>query len=99
MSQDSQSAAQQPSSYADDSHDISLIDDLAPACAADACFMNTEKPADLTFAAGLWWEADCVVIPNSADTKRLILQTFHGWSAWCHQDSEGNPKLLLLAKC
>ena len=43
--QDSQSAAQQPSSSADDLHDVSLIDDLAQAYAADPYFADGERTA------------------------------------------------------
>ena len=35
------------------------------------------ETADFTFAAGLWWKGDCIVVLKSADTKRLILQAFH----------------------
>ena len=100
MSHDSQSTDQQPSSAADD---VSLIDDLTQAYAADPYFTDDEKTADLTFAAGLWWKGNCIVVPNSADTKRLILQAFHdhpmAGHQRCHQDPEGNQKPLLLAKC
>ena len=77
---DAQSAAtQQPSSSetSDTLHDYSLINNLAEAYAADPYFANDEKTADLTFAAGLCWKGHCIVVPNSADTKRLILQAFH----------------------
>ena len=80
ISMDGLSAAAQPSSSSetdDDLYDISMIDDLAEAYAADPYSADDEKTADLTFASGLWWKGDCIVVPNSADTKRLILQGFH----------------------
>ena len=68
---------QQPSSSgtACDLHDISCFDDFAEAYATDPNFADEEKTADFTFAAGLWspWKGDGIVVPKSADTKRLIL--------------------------
>lgn len=52
MSHGTQPAAQQPSSYADDMHDISVIDDLTQAYAAHPYFADGGKTADFTFAAG-----------------------------------------------
>ena len=77
---DEQSAtAQQPSSSetADDLHDVSWFDDFAEAYAADPDFAEDKKTPDFTFAAGLWWKGDCIVVLKSVDTKRLILQAFH----------------------
>ncbi|KAA6427324.1 MAG: hypothetical protein FRX49_01989 [Trebouxia sp. A1-2] len=31
----------------------------------------------LTFAQDLWWKGDRIVVPDSSDTKKLILQAFH----------------------
>ncbi len=70
-----QSADQQ--SPASDLPDISLIDNFAEAYAADPFFADDAKTADLTFAEGLWWKGDRIVVPDSADTKRLILEAFH----------------------
>ena len=61
----------------DELPDISLTDDLAEAYAADPFFADDAKTAELTFAQGLWWKGDRIVVPASADTKRLILQAFH----------------------
>ena len=79
MSIDEQSATGQPpsSESVDALHDVSLIDDFAEAYAADPDFADDEKTADFTFAAGLWWKGDRIVVPKSADTKRLVLQAFH----------------------
>ena len=71
-------------------YDVSLIDNLDEAYTADPFVADEAKAAHLTFASGLWWKRDRIVVPNSVDTKRLILQAFHGWSSWCHQDLEGN---------
>ena len=89
MSVHEQSATvQQPSSSgtAGDLHDISWYDVFAEAYAADPDFTDEEKTADLTFAAGLWWKADRIVVPKSADTKRLILQAFHDHPMAGHYD-------------
>ena len=77
MSVDQQSGtAQQPPSLetSDDLHDVSWFDDFAEAYAADPDFADDEKTADFTFAAGLWWKGDRIVVPKSADTKRLSLK-------------------------
>ena len=65
------------SETADTLHDVSLIDDLAETYTADPFFADEAKTADLTFASGLWWKRDRIVVPDSLDTKRLILQAFH----------------------
>ena len=82
LSHERQSTDQQPSSAADD---VSLIGDLTRAYAADPFFADDEKTADVAFAVGLWWKGDCNVVPNSADTKRLILQAFHDHPMAGHQ--------------
>ena len=61
---------------ADDLPDFSLMDDLAEAYAADPFFADEDKTSDLTFAEVLWWKVDRIVVPDSKDTKRLILQAF-----------------------
>ena len=72
-----QSADHQSPAVADELPDISLIDDLAEAYAADPFFADDAKTADLNFAQGLWWKGDLIVVPDSSDTKRLILEAFH----------------------
>ncbi|KAL0038535.1 hypothetical protein WJX77_009904 [Trebouxia sp. C0004] len=69
--------AQQSSAAADALPDVSLIDDLVEAYAADPYFADATKTAGLTYAQELWWKGDRIVVPNSVDTKRLILQAFH----------------------
>ena len=51
--------------------------DIAEAYAADPFFADAAKTADFTFAQGLWWKGDLIVVPDSEDTKRLILEAFH----------------------
>ena len=75
---DNQDAAWEPAASADPLPDVSLIDDLVEAYAADPYFADAAKTAGLTFAQDLWWKGDRIVVPNSADTKRLILEAFHG---------------------
>ena len=53
ISLDMQPAAQQSSSSANAQHDVSLIDDLVEAYAADPYFVDEGKTAYLTFAQGL----------------------------------------------
>ena len=75
---DSQDAAQRASVSADPLSDVSLIDDLVEAYAADPYFADEAKTAGLTFAQDLWWKGDRIVVANSTDTKRVILEAFHG---------------------
>ena len=70
-------AADQSSPAMDDLAGNSLIDDIAEAYAADPVFADEEKTAGFTFAQSLWWKGDLIVVPDSTDTKRLILEAFH----------------------
>ena len=60
----------------DDLDSNSSIDDIAEAY-ADPSFADEEKTADFTFAQSLWWKEGLIVVPDSTDTKRLILEAFH----------------------
>ncbi|KAL0052364.1 hypothetical protein WJX82_000917 [Trebouxia sp. C0006] len=62
---------------ADELTDHSLIDDIAEAYAADPFFADAAKTAEFIFAQSLWWKGDLIVVPDSKDTKRLILEAFH----------------------
>ena len=57
--------------------DLTLMDHLAAAYAADSFFADEVQTAELFFTQGLWWKGDRIVAPKS-DTKRLIFQTCHG---------------------
>lgn len=54
-----------------------MLHDLAEAYAADPLFCAESKTANFSFAEGLWWKDGGIVAPDSAATKRLILQAFH----------------------
>ena len=72
-----QSTHQHMPTAADELTDHSLIDDIAEAYAADAFFADAAKTAEFIFAQSLWWKGDLIVVPDSKDTKRLILEAFH----------------------
>lgn len=61
---------------ADALEDIFLGDDIAQAYAADPYSANEAKAANLVFAQMLWWKEDCIVVPNSANAKKIILRSF-----------------------
>ena len=57
--------------------DLSLVDNLVEGYAADPFFADDKRTAGLTFAQDLWWKGNRIVVPDSADTKKVILQAFH----------------------
>ncbi|KAA6424326.1 MAG: hypothetical protein FRX49_05538 [Trebouxia sp. A1-2] len=57
--------------------DFPLIDNLVEGYAADPFFANADRTVGLTFAQDLWWKRDRIVVPDSSDTKKIILQAFH----------------------
>ena len=63
----------------DDVHDATFIDDIIEAYAADPFlkFADENNTAGMSLIEGLWWKEGRIVMPNSADTKRLILEAMH----------------------
>lgn len=62
----------------DDVHDATFVDDIIEAYAADPFFADENNTAGMSLIEGLWWKEGCIVMPNSADTKRLVLKAMHG---------------------
>ena len=54
-----------------------FVDDIIEAYAADPFFLDDANTADMSHIEGLWWKDGRVVVPDSVDTKRLILQAMH----------------------
>ena len=61
----------------DDVQDATFIDDVIEAYAADPFFADENNTAGMSLIEGLWWKESCIVVPNSADTKRLVLKAMH----------------------
>ena len=61
----------------DELHDAIVIDDIIEAYAADSCFADEKNTASMTHVEGLLWREGRIVLPNSADTKRMILEAMH----------------------
>ena len=61
----------------DDVHDVTFIDDIIEAYAADPFFADESNTAGMSLIEGLWWKEGRIVMPNSADTKRLVLEVMH----------------------
>ena len=61
----------------DDVHDATFIDDIIEAYAADPFFADENNTAGMSLIEGLWWKEGRIVMPKSADTKRLVLEAMH----------------------
>ena len=61
----------------DDVHDATFIDDIIETYAADSFFADENNTAGMSLIEGLWWKETRIVMPNSADTKRLIVEAMH----------------------
>ena len=61
----------------DDVHNATFIADIIEAHAADPIFADESNTAGMSLIEGLWWKEGCIVMPNSADTKRLVLEAMH----------------------
>ena len=61
----------------DDVHNTTFIDDIIEAHAADPFFADENNTAGMSLIEGLWWKEGRIVMPNSADTKRLVLEAMH----------------------
>ena len=64
-------------SDSDEAYEFDLVNDIAQAYVADHFFAEESKTAGSSFFQGLWWKIDCIVVPSSANIKRLILQVVH----------------------
>ena len=56
---------------------VDLIQEIAEAYAADPFFADDANTAGMSYAEGLWWKDGRIVVPDSKDTKLLILQAMH----------------------
>ena len=63
--------------FSDELHEATFVDDIIEAYAADPFFADEKNTAGMTHVEGLWWKEGRIVVPNSADTKRMILQAMH----------------------
>ena len=73
------SSSSAPDAAPDDVDDQlhTLVDDIIEAYAADPFFLDDANTADMSHVEGLWWKDGRIVVPDSVDTKRLILQAMH----------------------
>ncbi|KAA6423130.1 MAG: hypothetical protein FRX49_07117, partial [Trebouxia sp. A1-2] len=65
------SSSSQPAAL--DAH-TTLVDEITEAYAADPFFADDANTAGMTHAEGLWWKEGRIVVPDSKETKLLILQ-------------------------
>ncbi|DBA66290.1 TPA: hypothetical protein ACH3X2_14339 [Trebouxia sp. C0005] len=70
----SPSSSSQPAAL--DGH-TTLVDEITEAYTADPFFADDANTAGMTHAEGLWWKEGRIVVPDSKETKLLILQAMH----------------------
>ena len=57
-------------------------------------FSNESKTAGMSFVEGVWWKENRIVVPNSADTKQLILEAVHDHPLCGHMGAAKTLKAL-----
>ena len=76
QSSPSSSSSSSPQSEGLDTQ-TNLVDDISQAYAADPFFADDTNTANMSYIEGLWWKDGRIVVPDSEETKLLILQAMH----------------------
>lgn len=70
-------AANDKNDVLDQLHDATFLEDILETYAVDPFFADDSNTVNMSFIQGLWWKEGRIVMPNSADTKQMVLQAMH----------------------